>query len=258
MKILPSMRYQLRDHRNPILVYYGVLVAMILLTLLFIPFSGDSRYNVATSGVTAVTMFFLFICSLCAFKDSFRFNLQHGTSRKTQFLARMGTMGIICALLAVADEIYTLLMALLEFLMPGNFFSSSLYEMIYSVSVFDSRDGVISYSVETNTSTVLCSVVFSFFFLLAASSFAYLITVFNYRLNKIGKIIFWVSWPFAFTAVSAFLDANPKIANNLAPVLTQVSRVTIATLPRFCVTCTLLTAVFLALTWLLMRRAHIK
>lgn len=258
MKIYQSFLYQLRDQRNAILVYYCVMVGLVALSLLFIPFAGDSDFNIASGGITAVTMVFSFVLSLCVFKDSFLLNIQHGVSRRSQFWARLGAMGAVCAIMAVADELYTLLLALLSFIIPDRVYGSSLYELQYSVSIFGSHDGAILHSVETNPATILLSVVFSFFVLLAVCSFAYLISVFNFRLNKAGKIIFWVGWPFLFIAFDACLTAHPQIANALVPAITRLALLTISTLPRLCVTCLVLTAVFSALTWLLMRRAQVK
>ena len=38
MKLLSSYRYQVHDQRMAILVFYGVMVGMVLLNLLFLPF----------------------------------------------------------------------------------------------------------------------------------------------------------------------------------------------------------------------------
>lgn len=258
MKIYPSYRYQMRDQFPAILVYYGVLVAMVVLSLLFIPFSGDADFSIASSGITAVTMIFSFVLSLCAFKDSFLLNIQHGVSRRSHFLARLGAMGTVCAIMAVVDELYTLLMALLMSAMPGHIFGISLYELVYSMSLFTSQNGYAPYPITTNPSTILLSIVFNFFVLMTVCAFAYLVSIFNYRLNKAGKIIFWVGWPFLFILIDAFLTAHPQVANALVPVITRLALLTVSTLPRLCVTCLVLTAVFSALAWLLMRRTWVK
>ena len=134
MKIKPSIRYQLHDQRLYFLVYYGVMVGMILLNLLFLPFAGGSDLRITSGGITAVTSIFFFIVGLCSFKEPFLLGLQHGISRRSQFLARLASMGIGCAFLALADEIYTLLVALLKIPFPNSFFAFSLYEMVYGGS----------------------------------------------------------------------------------------------------------------------------
>lgn len=260
MKLLPSFRYQIHDQRTAVLIFYGVLVGMILLNLLFLPFAGkDADLTVTSGGITAVTMVFSFILSLCAFKDSFLLNIQHGASRRSQFLARLGAMATVCGVMAVADEVYTLFIALLSLLFPNSFFAHSLYEICYA-SDLSAIDGSSFhyYSVHTSGSTILLSVVFSFFVLLAASALGYLITVLNYRLGKAGKIILWCSWPSLLIAGSALMEANPWLEKALLSALLSFSRLCLSTLPRLCLTSLVLAAVFSGLTWLLMRRMAVK
>lgn len=258
MRFSPSFRYQLHDQRMAIFVYYCVILGMVLLNLLFLPFAGDSDFTVSTNGVTMITAVFTFVLSLCVFKESLLLNLQHGVSRRTQFLAHLGAMGVVCAVMAVADELYTLLLALLSFVLPGRFLANSLYEMFYSLTILGSNNGYTTYAVETTPGTVVCSVVFSFFLLLVFYSFGYLITTLNYRLNKIGKIILWCGWPCLFIAGGIFFDRNPWLVEALVPRLLRLLNLCFSTLPRLCLTCLILTAVFSALAWPLMRRAHAK
>ncbi len=244
MKFSPSFRYLLRDQRNAILVYYAVLASMTLLPLLVTPFisigDGDA---VSINGTTAVTTGFAFILSLCAFKESFLMNLQHGISRRSQFLTWLAAMGTICVIMAVADEAYTFLFKMLYAAFPGNFQAVSLYGMTYANS-----DGY----------TILPSIVFSFFLLLSVCSLGYLVTVFMYRLHKMGKIIFWAGAPTLFILVSSFITAHPGLRAKALTCIAEVSRLCYSTLPRMVLTCTLLTAFFSALAWLLMRRAPVK
>lgn len=259
MNVLPSYRYQIHDQRLAVLVYYGVLVGMVLLNLLFLPFvPSGSDFQVTSGGVTAITMVFSFILSLCAFKDSFLLNIQHGASRRSQFLARLGAMAAVCGVMAVADEIYTLFIGLLSFAFPKSFFAHSLYEICYASDITSAAGPEFTYSIHTSGTTVLLSIVFSFFVLLAVNALGYLITVLNYRLNKVGKIILWCGWPSLFIAGSALLGANPWLEEALLSVLVSFSRLCLSTLPRLCLTSLALTAAFSGLTWLLMRRMAVK
>ncbi|RKJ41426.1 hypothetical protein D7X94_03815 [Acutalibacter sp. 1XD8-33] len=254
MKIYPSFRYQLRDQRGAILVYYGVLVCMILVSLAAMPFlSAEGGDFVSTNGVTAVTLVFAFVLSLCAFKESFLMNLQHGVSRRSQFLARLGAMGAACAVMAVADEIYTLLVGALHFVFPNNFNGNSLYEMTYCST--PAADG---FYVQSSIATVLLSVVFSFFLLLAVCSLGYLIAVFMYRLHKMGKIIFWAGTPILFILLSSYLAAYPALQEKVLQFIVDAARMCCSSLPRISITCTLLAVLFSTLAWLLMRRAAVK
>lgn len=263
MKIKPSIRYQLHDQGLSFLIYYGVMVGMILLNLLFLPFAGGSDLRITSGGITAVTSIFIFIVGLCSFKDPFLLALQHGISRRSQFLARLASMGMACAFLALADEIYTLLVALLKIPFPNSFFAFSLYEMVYggstgtklSLGLMDEATAATSH---TALMTILLSIVFSFFVLLVFNSFGYLVTTLNYRLGKTGKIILWCGWPALLMASGVLFDANPRLASALAAFIANLARLCFSTLPRMCLTCLLLTALFSALTWPLMRRANAK
>lgn len=244
MKITLSFLYQLRDQRMAILVYYIVLVSMILVSLIAMPFvssAGDGSF-LSTNGVTSITIIFALILSLCAFKESFFLNLQHGVSRRSQFIGRLAAMGTACAIMAAADEAYTLMVSGLQAVFPDSFHGSSLYSMAY--------EG------ESGALTWLLSVVFSFFALMAVCSLGYLISVFMYRLNKIGKIIFWSAAPILFVAFLSHVTTH--IYGKVAVFLANLAGMCFSTLPRMILTCTLLTAVFSALAWLLMRRAAIK
>lgn len=266
MKIKPSIRYQLHDQGLSFLIYYGVMVGMILLNLLFLPFASGSDLRITSGGITAVTSVFIFIVGLCSFKDPFLLGLQHGISRRSQFLARLASMGIACAILALADEVYTLLVALLKLPFPNSFFAFSLYEMVYG-SLPGSTGVQLSLglvneptasSSHTGFTTILLSIVFSFFVLLAFSSFGYLVTTLNYRLNKVGKIILWCGWPPLLMACGVLFDTSPWLASVLGSFIANLARLCFSTLPRMCLTCLFLTALFSALTWLLMRRAYAK
>lgn len=260
MKLLSSYRYQVHDQRMAIVVFYGVMVGMVLLNLLFLPFANaaDANLTVTSGGITAVTMVFSFILSLCAFKDSFLLNIQHGISRRSQFLARMGAMATVCGAMAVADEIYTLLISLLSFPFPNSFFARSLYEICYCTDVTSVVSSDFTYTVSTSGASAVLSIVFSFFVLLAVNAFGYLITAFNYRLGKVGKIILWTGWPCLLIAGSAILEVNPWLEKMLLSFFVNFSRICLSSLPRLCLTCLGLTAVFSGLTWLVMRRTAVK
>lgn len=255
MSIYPSFRYQLWDHRTAILVYYIVLAGMLLASLIAVPFisigSGDF---VSTNGVTAVTTVFAFVLSLCAFKDSFLMNLQHGVSRRSFFLGRLAVMGTVCGILALLDEAYTLLLKGLQAIWPHAFLSSSLYEMIYC---YTPKEG--GFTIETSPATILMSVVFSFFVLLAASSLGYLVTAFMYRLNKTGKILFWAGAPILLVILASYCGTYPySPVTRFVEDALMLAAECIATLPRLMLTCTVCTLTFSGLSWLLMRRAAVK
>ena len=56
-----------------------------------------------TNGITAVTAVYVFVASLCSFKDNFGMSLQTGVSRRSTFLARLCTAGAMCAVMAAVS-----------------------------------------------------------------------------------------------------------------------------------------------------------
>ena len=167
-------------------------------------------------------------------------------------------MATVCGAMAVADEIYTLLISLLSFPFPNSFFAHSLYEICYCTDVTSVVSSDFTYTVSTSGTSAVLSIVFSFFVLLAVNAFGYLITAFNYRLGKVGKIILWTGWPCLLIAGSAILEVNPWLEKMLLSFFVNFSRICLSSLPRLCLTCLALTAVFSGLTWLVMRRTAVK
>ena len=115
MKVFASFRYQLADQKRGILTYYGVLLGFyVLFEILFVVAAvGEDVNGSTTNGITAVTAVYVFVASLCSFKDNFGMSLQNGVSRRSTFLARLCTAGAMCAVMAVADELVTILACLL-------------------------------------------------------------------------------------------------------------------------------------------------
>lgn len=183
MKVFASFRYQLADQKRGILTYYGVLLGFyVLFEILFVVAAvGEDVNGSTTNGITAVTAVYVFVASLCSFKDNFGMSLQNGVSRRSTFLARLCTAGAMCAVMAVADELVTILAPLPSRLMGIEMGSMSLMENLYFSAAGAWQAGAFLLH--------LCSAAFGFFMLLAAAGLGYLITTLFYRLNKLGKIL---------------------------------------------------------------------
>lgn len=72
MKVFASFRYQLADQKRGILTYYGVLLGFyVLFEILFVVAAvGEDVNGSTTNGITAVTAVYVFVASLCSFKDN--------------------------------------------------------------------------------------------------------------------------------------------------------------------------------------------
>lgn len=255
MNIFASFRYQMADQKKGILIYYLVILAILLVfgLLLLVPsgVNGGSVFN----GLSGVTAIYLFVASLCSFKENFGMALQNGTTRRSLFLGRLCTTGAVCAVVAVADQILTVVASLPRQFLGWNIASQSLFETLYGGALGEPMNPFL---------LSLCSVAFSFFVMLAASAVGYFITILFYRLNKVGKILVGAGVPcFFFFGVPLlkalgvwFLGGRPAEAvvhffSGLARfLLDQPQNAMLTYFGTF--------VAFSAFAWLLMRRAVVK
>ena len=83
MKLKQSIRYQLADFIGPVIIYYGVVIALHIVLCLAWIFGSIRAYM--SGGLSAFSTVFLFICGLCSFHDNLPMHLQNGVSRKTMY-----------------------------------------------------------------------------------------------------------------------------------------------------------------------------
>ena len=83
MKRKAAVRYLLHSYRNPLLIFYGIilLVSLLVCTLMEVQVAGEGK----VSSVNGASVIFLFVCGLNAFKEDFCFFLQNGVSRNAVF-----------------------------------------------------------------------------------------------------------------------------------------------------------------------------
>lgn len=81
MKLKQSIRYQLADFIGPVIVYYGIVVAVHILFFLIHNFINPNMMYLG-GGMSGFSMVFLFICGLCSFHDNLPMHLQNGVSRR--------------------------------------------------------------------------------------------------------------------------------------------------------------------------------
>ena len=107
MKRKAAVRYLLHSYRNPLLIFYGIilLVSLLVCTLMEVQVAGEGK----VSSVNGASVIFLFVCGLNAFKEDFCFFLQNGVSRKTQFSATCIAFLPVALLMAVVDSLMTAL-----------------------------------------------------------------------------------------------------------------------------------------------------
>lgn len=69
MKRKAAVRYLLHSYRNPLLIFYGIilLVSLLVCTLMEVQVAGEGK----VSSVNGASVIFLFVCGLNAFKEDF-------------------------------------------------------------------------------------------------------------------------------------------------------------------------------------------
>ena len=177
MKLKQSIRYQLADFIGPVIVYYGVVVALHVVACLAWIFSAIRIYM--GGGLSAFSTVFLFICGLCSFHDNLPMHLQNGVSRKTMYTAWLAVTGIVSAFMAAADTVLAVLIDLLDLPIWG-YGSANLFFTLFDL------DGLAFGQTLVNT---LFSILFSFVLLALAITLGYFIVVFFYRLPVKLRIV---------------------------------------------------------------------
>ena len=176
MKLKQSIRYQLADFIGPVIIYYGVVVALHVVACLAWIFTPTRIYM--GGGLSAFSTVFLFICGLCSFHDNLPMHLQNGVSRKTMYTAWLVVTVIVSAAMAAADTVLATLIDLLN--LPIWRGSSNMF-----LSLFD-LEGMGFGATFVNT---LFSFPFSFVLLALLMTLGYFLVVFFYRLPVKLRIV---------------------------------------------------------------------
>lgn len=248
-KLYPSFRFQLADYRFGLFIYYAVVLSLLALTF-FTAFFYQG--NIVSSGASAASVVFLFVCGLCAFKENFGMSLQNGVSRRTMFMARLCVTLVLSAGMAAVDELLSRLFGLL-----GNAFlkNTTLYSTLFD-QVFQGKWGFAE--------LLSLSVLFNFGLCLAASAVGYFITLMFYRLNKMGKILVGAGVPAFFMFVPPALKAldDAFFGKTLQRITQHVAEFLFPLLfggvPNVIVTCFAVFFAFSLFAWLLLRKAVVK
>ena len=251
MKLKQSIRYQLADFIGPVIVYYGIVVAVHILFFLIHNFINPNMMYLG-GGMSSFSMVFLFICGLCSFHDNLPMHLQNGVSRKTMYTAWLVVTVIVSAAMAAADTVLATLIDLLN--LPIWRGSSNMF-----LSLFD-LEGMGFGATFVNT---LFSFPFSFVLLALLMTLGYFLVVFFYRLPVKLRIVVGACAGFLlFFGVPGvkIIDTNllgeglrAFFRQYLEPVLEFLRENPFALMGTWAVAAVVLAAV----TWLILRRTTV-
>ncbi len=236
MKLKQSIRYQLADFIGPVIIYYGVVIALHIVLCLAWIFGSIRAYM--SGGLSA---------------DNLPMHLQNGVSRKTMYTAWLAVTGIVSAFMAAADTVLATLIDLLDLPIWG-YGSANLFFTLFDL------DGLAFGQTFVNT---LFSILFSFILLALAMTLGYFIVVFFYRLPVKLRIVVGACAGFLLffgLPGAKILDTNllgeglrAFFRQYLEPVLEFIWENPFALMGTWAVAAVVLSA----LSWLLMRRTAV-
>jgi hypothetical protein len=253
MKLNAIYKYQLVDHRNAVLIFCAVILAVMALVPMQITFSSDILRTNQSSQIAGLDMapaVFLFVCGLNAFKENFLFALQNGISRKSLFANRI----YVAVTLAVAMALFSLLLLALGKLIesPASGIAySSLLSMIYQST------GTVPFS---GLSEYLISFLFLTVLFIAAQTLGYFITVALYRMNKKQKISYIVGFYIVVFVLLPIIDMfiSGQISTILLKFLDLSMGISAQNPFIGMFSLTIFSIIATGLTWILIRKTGVK
>lgn len=236
MNKMPAIKYQIAEHKKPVLMYYAITIGFIcliyLITVLLTEVSGP--INFADFGM--ITAIFAFVIACVSFRDTFGMMLQNGISRRTFFVARLTSTALLAAVLTAVDHLVELLFVGVAFLQ--------------------------GYPSQLPGALALGSELLSFFCVqLACLAVGYTFSVLFYRVGRGVKIAVGVALPVLFiTAITLVSIAYSEPLETLPPLYRFIRSVM-----DFCTAGPLNTMlvmvgtflVFSGVSWLMIRRATV-
>lgn len=257
MKLKQSIRYQLADFIGPVIIYYGVVIALHIVLCLAWIFGSIRAYM--SGGLSAFSTVFLFICGLCSFHDNLPMHLQNGVSRKTMYTAWLAVTVLVSASMALLDA---LLATLIDFTPLWSVWQGGSDAHLF-ISWFGLKPLAYGTGVGETAILVLFSWLFSFVLLALAMTLGYFIVVFFYRLPVKLRIVVGACAGFLLffgLPGAKILDTNllgeglrAFFRQYLEPVLEFIWENPFALMGTWTVAAVVLSA----LSWLLMRRTAV-
>lgn len=246
MNLKAATLYQVKDYKNSVLIYYLVVVLVVTFSLITIS-AGDSSTFTSTGGIESATSIFLFVAGLNSFRESFLMLMQNGISRKTMFISRVISVGILSVIMAIIDRILIFLMGLVN---TGNdrIEISGLYEHFFA----DHAAGLNA--LQRGLEGILLAIVLY----LASVAFGYFITAAYYRMGKASKIAISVGVPVGIFFVLPIIDATMaggRIFRFIAKVLKLIFGFGEADPYNLILSCFVAFVIFFGLSWLIVRNA---
>ena len=169
--LLKITRFQLRDQRNAIAIFYSIIVG--LATLGTVAVLRDTKGNSSMGGLGMTSVVFIFILGLNCFTTTFKFMQANNVSRRKFYLANILALSVIALLMATIDTTLGFIMSLL---IPYEGITEQIYGM----------------------SSLLPELIWTFTLATLAAHVGWLISMVYYRSSKLQKILVSMSPLFGF------------------------------------------------------------
>jgi len=234
MRFLPAWKYQLDGVKWPVVIYYGVIAALVVLGSIAMAFVQND--GVMIRSIEMSSMIFLFVMGLNSFKSVFFMMSANGISRKTMFVSFVAMVGTVSAGMALIDTIFSVCAS-------GG--SATMFELIYNIKGTATASGFV---------WRLCT------YLVIAMA-GYLITTLYYRMSKAVKLLVSIGVPvlvlFVWPAVDYSL-LNGVTTDAVGRLISWASGLSTGNPYIAVMSDIVLTVLFGALSWVAMRRAPVK
>ena len=230
--VLKVTRFQLRESRNPMLIFYATILVMV--SLLAVLIWRDTGDNAQVSGLGPSTVVFLFILGLNGFASGFKFMQANSVSRKRFYVANIIALIAVAALMAAIDGTLTVV---LKQMFPYE----GMLEQIYRTAAF------------------IPDFIWSFSLYAFAAFSGWMVTMVYYRCDKSQKILVSLSPAFLFIVLVYLIRINGAVGRAIINFLGVVLGLSGTPNPYVAALSFLVgTAGVAALSFLLIRRMPIK
>ncbi|TCK98606.1 hypothetical protein EDC19_1038 [Natranaerovirga hydrolytica] len=186
-KEIKTSLYLLSGYRNPILIFYMIMISIALLIGITSSATATGQVNTTASGLEISTIIFLFVVGLNAFKEDFKFLMANNVTRKKFYISNILTMLSVTFIMSIIDVTLSYFYQAIV----GNY--ESLGNQIYG------------------NMSVIASILYYFSLYTLAIVIGLVITIIYYRSNQIMKIIVSIT-PIALFYLMLYLNSQSNNA----------------------------------------------
>lgn len=251
MNLKASYKYVMYDNKKALLTYSLIIIAITALIFIAAVLWSNESSTIEIGGIEMVSIIFIFVSGLTAFKDNFHMLTQNSVSRKGTFTATMLGFVTSSGVLSVISIIVLLIAKLMSRFQSNIVVSESFFESIYIGHVAGMNDIVV----------FLESLLLYFVMMLMIVSIGYLIGVIFYRLNKTGKIALAVGIPVFFTVILPVVDVlifDGKVTMGLIRFMDIIFGISAQNPYLAVVSCVVIFLITGLISWLAMRKIPMK